>query len=972
MTSRLHPLASLFTVVACLGGIACGDDASAPPAAPAGGSGGAAGGAGKGGSAATGGTAGVGGTAGNKAGGAAGASGAAGKGGNTGGTAGTAGAAGNAGAAGVAGAAGTSAGQGGGGQAGSQQGGAAGTAQGGSAQGGQAGTAQGGNQQGGQAGTGQGGSDAGGQGGTAQAGQAGSAQGGSDQGGQGGSDQGGAGGVDQGGASGSSGAGAGGGSGAGGAIVVGDFTVSVAPPSVNVVQGQTVGVDVTITPVNGFAGEVTLSFEGLPTGLTAPAVPVTIPAGSTTARVDFVAAADATVTSAEITVHAKAAGGLDRTATFTAAVQAAPDFGISIDQPAVTVTQGADASVTITIAKVGGFDGEVTLSFEGLPAGLTLPPGPIVIPAGATQTSVTLAADASADLGTSQITVKATAGALVRQTTFDATVKIPAAVITDACPVNGADVCLPYTDFRQGYVGLRVKFTATNVTLPGTTVTLDGTPGVILAKGGNEYIATFDLPHAGTLGTKDLTITNSTGPGIKAAVIEITPIAVASTAVAPGVAGNDATGRGTPLSPFRTIKRANELSAAGDTITVLTYSATTSEAFPIVLKPGTIFRGVPSATNVPPAIAASAGNTCAVETSGSAQISTLRFSACEITKKGAGLLALTDVTAYTAGPRGVRIDEGEASFACSGNLTAAYCRIESKVTAIVVAPGATVSGAPQIVGGTGTSDVGIDVAGTADLKGASFSSTVELALGVTGTATLLDTTVSAGPAAAADTNAAIVVSGAGKLTATNLGFTAVRRRGLLLKDTASAELTSGTWTGVSANSEVGRYFVRLEGGSTLKTTNVTATASSNGTDIFQLAGTGPVALSGGLLQGADTGARGVVGLAGSTSAVTITGTTLALLRGGSITAADGFAGTIAVGTGTKFETLNGSATNNPGALVDNRAAAGTVITVAQGVAFGGLTLGQGGDKTKDSPKIFFGSPAIPIWTITGAGTITFQ
>ena len=53
-----------------------------------------------------------------------------------------------------------------------------------------------------------------------------------------------------------------------------DFSLSVSPGSVTVTQGSKGGATVTVTPVDGFTGTVTLSASGFPSGVTALIQPV--------------------------------------------------------------------------------------------------------------------------------------------------------------------------------------------------------------------------------------------------------------------------------------------------------------------------------------------------------------------------------------------------------------------------------------------------------------------------------------------------------------------------------------------------------------------------------------------------------------------------------------------------------------------------------------------------------------------------
>jgi hypothetical protein len=908
MTYRMKPLSSVLTLVVCVGALHCGgDDDPTPPAA----TGGSAGASGKGGSSGTGGTAGKGGSSGS------------------GGTAGKGGSGGSSG-----------------------KGGTGGTAGKGGSGGSTAGT---------------GGTDQGGTGGTDQGG-----TGGTDQGGTGGTDQGGTGGTDPGGAAGVGGdAGAAGDAGAGGAVVVGDFSVAVAPTAATVVQGQTLGIDITITKEAPFDSDVTITFDNLPTGLTAPAGPIVIPAGQTTVHVDFAAAIDASVTTATVTVRAKADGGFDKSATFDATIQQAPDYTVSADQTALTIAAGNSATLNVTIVRVGGFADAVDVTFADLPAGVTA--SPATIAAGDTSVGVTISVDAAAATGTfGNITLHAVSGAADKSLPLSLKINPAVANITAAIPINaGDDGASPFTDFRQGYTNVRIKITGAGVAGVGVAGIRLGTlvPVSVQDKAGYT-VAAFDLPHGESLGGKDISVTNVSGTGTAAGVLTVTPIAVSNVGTDAGVG---ATGRGTPSSPFRTIAKANTVSDSGDTIQLLTNTHST-ETYPVVLKAGTSLEGVPggaAGTTLPVIYKNNAAADCSISVTDAASISKVRLSNCPVEKNGAGLLTVNDVQANSTGDVGFTINEGEAKFACTDPTLA--CEVDAKKKAFVVAVGAKLTGAPVVRSAT---EIAFQIDGTADLVTPQILTSAPVAFAVTGSVNVKDGAFkNIGPVSDDATLAAFLVSGDGSLTLESTSAS-LRRRALLATDRGVANI-GGSWTGpAGAGGDNNRYSIRLEGESKLSAKKLTSSQTSPGTDFLQLAGSGTVAIEDGALKSTTDTNRGIVGVAGATSAVTVIGTSFERFRSGAIVVQDTFGGSVAVGAGSSF--ANGGVgstapTANFGALIDERTATTTAITIGAGVQFGG-TLVPAGNKDGASAPLFFGNPAVRIWYIpvADAAKITFQ
>jgi hypothetical protein len=97
----------------------------------------------------------------------------------------------------------------------------------------------------------------------------------------------------------------------------------VGPGSVTVNQGSTVTTTVTISPVNGFVGSVSLSATGLPKGVTASFAPTTT---TSTSQLTFTASGTAKTGSASVTLTGTS-GNIVQTATINLLVDAATGTG---------------------------------------------------------------------------------------------------------------------------------------------------------------------------------------------------------------------------------------------------------------------------------------------------------------------------------------------------------------------------------------------------------------------------------------------------------------------------------------------------------------------------------------------------------------------------------------------------------------------------------------------------------------------
>lgn len=201
-----------------------------------------------------------------------------------------------------------------------------------------------------------------------------------------------------------------------------DYTLSASPASLTVTQGSSGSSTITVTPTNGFTGSVSLSASGLPAGVTA-----TFGTNPTTSTSVLTLSASATATTGTSTVTITGTSGtLTHTTTISLTVNApaAPDFSLSASPTSVSVTQGGTGSSTVTVNKVNGFAGSVTLSASGLPSGVTASFGTNPT----TSTSVlTLTASSTATTGTATVTVTGTSGTLTHTTTISLTVNSSAA-----------------------------------------------------------------------------------------------------------------------------------------------------------------------------------------------------------------------------------------------------------------------------------------------------------------------------------------------------------------------------------------------------------------------------------------------------------------------------------------------------------------------------------------------------------------
>jgi subtilisin family serine protease len=146
-----------------------------------------------------------------------------------------------------------------------------------------------------------------------------------------------------------------------------DFTVAASPADAVVVPGGSVNLTMSVTPVNGFAADVTPTLTGLPAQATATITPATVAGGSGTAQIAVTTTASVAPGAYPLTVTASG-GGLTRTATARLTVTSPPDFSLAVAPSSASAVAGSSTSYSVAVTALNGFGGTVTPALSGLPA----------------------------------------------------------------------------------------------------------------------------------------------------------------------------------------------------------------------------------------------------------------------------------------------------------------------------------------------------------------------------------------------------------------------------------------------------------------------------------------------------------------------------------------------------------------------------------------------------------------------------
>jgi hypothetical protein len=197
-----------------------------------------------------------------------------------------------------------------------------------------------------------------------------------------------------------------------------DFTLSASPSSQTVTPGGSTSYSVTMSPISGFTGEVTLSVSGLPSGASGSFSPNPATASSTLS----VTTSAGTPTGSDTITITGVDGSLTHTTTVALVVNPPPDFTLSASPSSGAVGRGAPTSYSVTINPTSGFTGQVSLSVSGLPSGAngSFNPNPAT-----SSSTLSVTTSTSTPTGSYTLTLTGVSGTLTHVTTVTLVVSLP-------------------------------------------------------------------------------------------------------------------------------------------------------------------------------------------------------------------------------------------------------------------------------------------------------------------------------------------------------------------------------------------------------------------------------------------------------------------------------------------------------------------------------------------------------------------
>ncbi|MGH9668930.1 MAG: hypothetical protein ACRD3A_02305 [Terriglobales bacterium] len=254
-------------------------------------------------------------------------------------------------------------------------------------------------------------------------------------------------------------------------ILVQDFTLVGGTTSQTVVPTATGHFTATLTPLNSFSANITLSCSGLPTGAACVFTPPSPTISGATPRplaIDITTMSTTPAGTSNVTVTASG-GGKTHTLNLTLTVQ---DFTLSVSPTSRTVAVGAGTTYTVTLGAQNGFATPVTLSCPAPPTGVTcsFTPNPAG-PAGSSTATVLTASNITT--GTKTVSISGTANPNGTPRTKSMNVSL---VVSSTQPsFTLSSTALTKTAVRGSSAMYTVTVKSTTTTSPGT-VTLSCVP----------------------------------------------------------------------------------------------------------------------------------------------------------------------------------------------------------------------------------------------------------------------------------------------------------------------------------------------------------------------------------------------------------------------------------------------------------------------------------------------------------------
>ena len=291
-----------------------------------------------------------------------------------------------------------------------------------------------------------------------------------------------------------------------------DFAGDITPGGQLIAAGQTAAFIVSVSPINGFTQDVTLSATGAPNGTLLNFNPPVISGGSGTSVLTVTPPANAPSGLSILTITGSS-GSLSHSGKRELNVNNNADFSGFISPTSNTVIAGQRAAYTVNVTSLNGYTGATTLSLGGLPANSSYRFTPTTVMGGAGSSSLLITTSASTPTGSYTLSLSGQSGSDVKSTTIQLNVNASAGdfsgSITPTSQSVSAGTGATYTASIVPSGGFTGNVTLTVSNLPaGATVSFD-TSNIIAGGSGS---ASFTVSTVGVApGSYSILVTGVSG-----------------------------------------------------------------------------------------------------------------------------------------------------------------------------------------------------------------------------------------------------------------------------------------------------------------------------------------------------------------------------------------------------------------------------------------------------------------------------
>lgn len=276
-----------------------------------------------------------------------------------------------------------------------------------------------------------------------------------------------------------------------------DFSGDITPGGQLIAAGQTAGYIVSVSPVNGFTGDVTLNAAGAPAGSIVSFNPPVIFGGSGTSVLSVTPPASAPSGLSILSITGTS-GSLSHTGKRELNVNNSADFSGFISPTSNTVIAGQRTNYIVNVTSLNGYTGATTLSLSGLPSNASFRFTPTTLMGGAGTSSLIVTTSASTPPGSYTLTLSGQSGSDVKSTTIQLNVNSSAGDFggsitpTSQSVSSGTDATYSVNITPTGGFTGNVTLTVSNLPVGAG---LSFNPGNVIAGGSGS--ASFTISTAG-------------------------------------------------------------------------------------------------------------------------------------------------------------------------------------------------------------------------------------------------------------------------------------------------------------------------------------------------------------------------------------------------------------------------------------------------------------------------------------------